>query len=144
MPTIASFMTLSSDRHILMVGSVIRAYMNNLFIHKFIIYFIIIYLSIKNVYINNKPAGFEPGTVVAVKVRHPGVSNTILRDFAIMLGIARLANFVPGLQGLQLEQTLRQFAAPLKEQVGPIPWLQKSNDEYRLLHHDQHHNNRST
>lgn len=36
------------------------------------------------------PAGFEAGQVVAVKVRHPGVADTILRDFSTMVAVARV------------------------------------------------------
>ncbi|GFH07511.1 ABC1 domain-containing protein [Haematococcus lacustris] len=62
-------------------------------------------------------AGFQAGQVVAVKVRHPGVADTILRDFSTMLALARCASAVPALAHLRLEDTLKQFAAPLKEQV---------------------------
>jgi hypothetical protein len=55
--------------------------------------------------------------VVAVKVRHPGVADTILRDFSTMMSLARLASMVESLSHLRLEETLSQFAAPLKEQV---------------------------
>ncbi|GFH29510.1 ABC1 domain-containing protein, partial [Haematococcus lacustris] len=61
--------------------------------------------------------GFQAGQVVAVKVRHPGVADTILRDFSTMLALARCASAVPALAHLRLEDTLKQFAAPLKEQV---------------------------
>lgn len=62
-------------------------------------------------------AGFESGQVVAVKVRHPNVATTILRDFSLMMWVAHLASQVPQLSHLRLEDTLKQFAAPLKEQV---------------------------
>ena len=57
------------------------------------------------------------GTVVAVKVPHPGVVESIRRDFALMLRMAQLTSLLPGLHGLHLEETLAQFAAPLQEQV---------------------------
>lgn len=59
------------------------------------------------------------GIVVAVKVRHPGVSQAIQRDFALMLRMARIASLVPFIRELRLEDTLAQFAAPLREQVDP-------------------------
>lgn len=61
--------------------------------------------------------GYPAGTVVAVKVRHPGVGNAILRDFRTMMWVAHVAAALPGLQNLRLEETLKQFAAPLREQV---------------------------
>lgn len=61
--------------------------------------------------------GLVAGTQVAVKVRHPGVENAIIRDFALMIGIAQLAELVPALRRLRLQESLQQFAAPLREQV---------------------------
>ncbi|MEW5312540.1 MAG: hypothetical protein WDW38_004169 [Sanguina aurantia] len=61
--------------------------------------------------------GFKPGTTVAVKVRHPGVGNAVVRDFGTMMYVARLASKLPALRNLRLEDTLKQFAAPLTEQV---------------------------
>lgn len=57
------------------------------------------------------------GRLVAVKVRHPGVGETIARDFALMLRAARAAAWLPSLAALRLEDSLEQFAAPLREQV---------------------------
>ena len=62
--------------------------------------------------------GMDAGSMVAVKVRHPGVSEAIERDFALMAGAAALLGALPGLRQLRLEETLKQFAAPLREQVG--------------------------
>ena len=56
---------------------------------------------------------------MAVKVRHPGVSQAIQRDFALMMRMARIASLVPFIRELRLEDTLAQFAAPLREQVRP-------------------------
>ncbi|KAK9836261.1 hypothetical protein WJX81_000321 [Elliptochloris bilobata] len=61
--------------------------------------------------------GIDPGTVVAVKVRHPGVGQAIQRDFALMLRVARLLSLLPATAHLRLEDSLSQFAAPLREQV---------------------------
>ena len=54
---------------------------------------------------------------MAVKVRHPGVGQAIQRDFALMLRVARLLSLLPATAHLRLEQSLAQFAAPLREQV---------------------------
>lgn len=62
--------------------------------------------------------GVPAGSTVAVKVRHPGVGAAILRDFATMMAVAHVASMLPSLAHLRLEQTLSQFAAPLREQVG--------------------------
>lgn len=58
-----------------------------------------------------------PGTVVAVKVRHPGVSLTMQRDFALMQRAALLSASTPGLARLNLQESVRQFGAPLREQL---------------------------
>jgi len=55
--------------------------------------------------------------VVAVKVRHPGVGQAIQCDFALMLRVARLLSLLPATAHLRLEDSLAQFAAPLREQV---------------------------
>ena len=70
----------------------------------------------------NPPAPDTPppartGAVVAVKVRHPGVSDAIERDFALMSGAASVAARLPALRTLRLEESIKQFAAPLREQV---------------------------
>ena len=59
----------------------------------------------------------KEGSVVAVKVRHPGVSESIERDFALMTAAAKVAEFIPAVRDLRLEESLKQFAAPLREQV---------------------------
>ncbi|KAI5078367.1 hypothetical protein GOP47_0006038 [Adiantum capillus-veneris] len=54
---------------------------------------------------------------VAVKVRHPGVTDVIRRDFIIMNWIANLSTLVPGLRWLRLDESVRQFAAFMFTQV---------------------------
>ncbi|KDD74772.1 hypothetical protein H632_c1085p1, partial [Helicosporidium sp. ATCC 50920] len=61
--------------------------------------------------------GAAPGTRVAVKVRHPGVCDSIERDFALMQAAAAMLGRLPGLAHLRLGESLEQFAAPLREQV---------------------------
>jgi len=61
--------------------------------------------------------GCHAGQIVAVKVRHPGTADAILADFEAMLWVASALAGLPAAKGLRLEDTLRQFAAPLKEQV---------------------------
>jgi hypothetical protein len=52
-------------------------------------------------------------------VRHPGVSEAIERDFETMVWVAHVATqLFPSIRSLRLEDTLKQFAAPLHEQVG--------------------------
>lgn len=53
------------------------------------------------------------------QVRHPGVEEAIIRDFALMVGLAQAAEVLPILRRLRLQETLKQFAAPLREQVPP-------------------------
>ena len=54
---------------------------------------------------------------MAVKVRHPGVGQAIARDFSLMMFVARAVSWLPGMRRLRLEDSLKQFAAPLTEQV---------------------------
>lgn len=61
--------------------------------------------------------GMPSGTVVAIKVKHPGVSQSIQRDFSIMMWLAHQLEWVPALRKLRLAESLSQFAAPLREQV---------------------------
>lgn len=55
--------------------------------------------------------------LVAVKVRHPGVSEVIRRDFTIIKGIASLSTFIPGLRWLRLDESVQQFAVFMLTQV---------------------------
>ena len=70
--------------------------------------------------------GIDRGTVVAVKVRHPGVVEAIQRDFELMSavidGFGRLGrlgwfgqSFSDGIR--LLKESVQQFAGPLREQV---------------------------
>lgn len=61
--------------------------------------------------------GMDEGSLVAVKVRHPGVTESIHRDFALMTAVVRILSHLPALKDLRLEESLKQFAAPLREQV---------------------------
>lgn len=55
--------------------------------------------------------------LVAVKVRHPGVSDVIRRDFIIINWVANLTTLVPGLRWLRLDESVRQFAVFMLTQV---------------------------
>lgn len=61
--------------------------------------------------------GVAPGTLVAVKVRHPGVESLMAQDFVLMDRAARLAGQLPGLKSLRLDESVRQFGGPLQEQL---------------------------
>ncbi|KAJ4837742.1 hypothetical protein Tsubulata_015335 [Turnera subulata] len=56
-------------------------------------------------------------TVVAVKVRHPGVGESIRRDFNIINFAAKLSAFVPALNWLRLDESVQQFAVFMLSQV---------------------------
>ena len=60
---------------------------------------------------------YQPGTVVAVKVRHPGVTLLMEQDFTLMQRAANFSTQVPVLADLKLDESVRQFGAPLKEQL---------------------------
>jgi aarF domain-containing kinase len=55
--------------------------------------------------------------VVAVKVRHPGVGESIRRDFAIINSVAKISNFIPTLKWLRLDESVQQFAVFMMSQV---------------------------
>ncbi|KAG6554820.1 hypothetical protein Mapa_003403 [Marchantia paleacea] len=54
---------------------------------------------------------------VAVKVRHPGVSEVIRRDFTIINWVAKVSTFLPGLSWLRLDESVQQFAVFMLTQV---------------------------
>ncbi|XP_017223622.1 uncharacterized protein LOC108200073 [Daucus carota subsp. sativus] len=55
--------------------------------------------------------------VVAVKVRHPGVGNSIRRDFQIINLVAKTSTFIPALKWLRLDESVQQFAVFMMSQV---------------------------
>ncbi|CAD7703840.1 unnamed protein product [Ostreobium quekettii] len=61
--------------------------------------------------------GRPAGTTVAVKVRHPNVDLAFERDVSLMLMLAHWVCKLPYVKGLKLEETLKQFAGPMREQV---------------------------
>uniref|UniRef100_A0A7S3XDT7 ABC1 atypical kinase-like domain-containing protein n=1 Tax=Picocystis salinarum TaxID=88271 RepID=A0A7S3XDT7_9CHLO len=64
-----------------------------------------------------KFSAYPAGTPVAVKVRHPGVEKKIRTDFEVMQTLAYISSKIPGLANMRLEESIRQFAMPLFEQV---------------------------
>ncbi|KAJ4760896.1 Protein kinase superfamily protein [Rhynchospora pubera] len=54
---------------------------------------------------------------VAVKVRHPGVGESIRRDFVLINSVARISSLIPGLSWLRLDESVRQFAVFMMSQV---------------------------
>ncbi|KAK6932471.1 ABC1 atypical kinase-like domain [Dillenia turbinata] len=55
--------------------------------------------------------------LVAVKVRHPGVGESIRRDFVIINTIAKISNLIPTLRWLRLDESIQQFAVFMLSQV---------------------------
>jgi aarF domain-containing kinase len=60
---------------------------------------------------------FADGATVAVKVRHPGVSELMEQDFKLMKRAAAIIGALPGGSGPQLKESLMQFGAPMREQM---------------------------
>nr|XP_043618609.1 probable serine/threonine-protein kinase abkC [Erigeron canadensis] len=54
---------------------------------------------------------------VAVKVRHPGVGESIKRDFEIINVVAKMSGFIPTLKWLRLDESVQQFAVFMMSQV---------------------------
>ena len=73
----------------------------------------------------SNPGAFEEGSVVAVKVRHPGVKDSIELDFELMNFFASstekvvrwLNNGKSSLASAQIKESLMQFGAPMREQI---------------------------
>ena len=55
--------------------------------------------------------------LVAVKVRHPGVGESIRRDFIIIDLVAKISKFIPTLKWLRLDESVQQFAVFMMSQV---------------------------
>ncbi|CAM8989596.1 unnamed protein product [Rhodiola kirilowii] len=55
--------------------------------------------------------------VVAVKVRHPGVGDSIRRDFVIMDVFARISTLIPTVKWLRLDESVQQFSVFMLSQV---------------------------
>lgn len=55
--------------------------------------------------------------VVAVKVRHPGVSEAIKRDFILINLVAKISACFPNLKWLRLDESIQQFAVFMMSQV---------------------------
>ncbi|CAK9181300.1 unnamed protein product [Ilex paraguariensis] len=55
--------------------------------------------------------------LVAVKVRHPGVGESIKRDFEIIDIVAKISKFIPTLKWLRLDESVQQFAVFMMSQV---------------------------
>jgi len=54
---------------------------------------------------------------VAVKVRHPGVGDSIRRDFNIINAVAKISRYIPTLNWLRLDESVQQFAVFMMSQV---------------------------
>ncbi|XP_020115270.1 probable serine/threonine-protein kinase abkC isoform X1 [Ananas comosus] len=55
--------------------------------------------------------------VVAVKVRHPGVSELIRRDFVLINVVTKISQCIPALRSLRLDESVQQFAVFMMSQV---------------------------
>ncbi|KAK7257247.1 hypothetical protein RIF29_31086 [Crotalaria pallida] len=65
----------------------------------------------------NYPGQQTKPVVVAVKVRHPGVSEAIRRDFIIIKTVAKITCSFPHLKWLRLDESIQQFAVFMMSQV---------------------------
>ncbi|MCD9641983.1 hypothetical protein HAX54_028546 [Datura stramonium] len=54
---------------------------------------------------------------VAVKVRHPGVGESIRRDFEVINLVAKISKCIPKLKWLRLDESVQQFAVYMMSQV---------------------------
>lgn len=72
------------------------------------------------------------------QVRHPHVHVLMERDFELMTRFARMARRLPLLRDMRLDESIRQFGAPMREQLDlseeasrPWPLLSRANDRRR-------------
>ncbi|CAN6980999.1 unnamed protein product [Brassica rapa subsp. trilocularis] len=63
------------------------------------------------------PGQKSKSSLVAVKVRHPGVGESIRRDFVIINFVARVSTLVPALKWLRLDESVQQFGVFMLSQV---------------------------
>ncbi|CAH8383967.1 unnamed protein product [Eruca vesicaria subsp. sativa] len=63
------------------------------------------------------PGQKSKSSLVAVKVRHPGVGESIRRDFVIINFVARMSTLVPALKWLRLDESVQQFGVFMLSQV---------------------------
>ncbi|CAN7040350.1 hypothetical protein Bca4012_070296 [Brassica carinata] len=63
------------------------------------------------------PGQKSKSSLVAVKVRHPGVGESIRRDFVIINFVARVSTLIPALKWLRLDESVQQFGVFMLSQV---------------------------
>ncbi|CAN8294240.1 unnamed protein product [Cochlearia groenlandica] len=63
------------------------------------------------------PGQKSKSSLVAVKVRHPGVGESIRRDFVIINSIAKISTLIPALKWLRLDESVQQFGVFMLSQV---------------------------
>ncbi|KFK35680.1 hypothetical protein AALP_AA4G023200 [Arabis alpina] len=63
------------------------------------------------------PGSKSKSSLVAVKVRHPGVGESIRRDFVIINLVAKISTLVPALKWLRLDESVQQFGVFMLSQV---------------------------
>ncbi|CAG9467420.1 unnamed protein product [Pedinophyceae sp. YPF-701] len=78
--------------------------------------------------------GLPEGTKVAVKVLHPGVTTLMERDFHLMERVAAMASRSTYLEWMRLEDSIKQFGAPMREQLDlalEAESLRRFNEHFR-------------
>uniref|UniRef100_A0A1J3JJR7 ABC1 atypical kinase-like domain-containing protein n=1 Tax=Noccaea caerulescens TaxID=107243 RepID=A0A1J3JJR7_NOCCA len=63
------------------------------------------------------PGQKSKSSLVAVKVRHPGVGESIRRDFVIINLVAKISTLIPALKWLRLDESVQQFGVFMLSQV---------------------------
>ncbi|KAJ4915443.1 Protein kinase superfamily protein [Raphanus sativus] len=63
------------------------------------------------------PGQKSKSSLVAVKVRHPGVGESIRRDFVIINFVAKISTLIPALKWLRLDESVQQFGVFMLSQV---------------------------
>ncbi|EOA36827.1 hypothetical protein CARUB_v10008587mg [Capsella rubella] len=63
------------------------------------------------------PGQKSKSSLVAVKVRHPGVGESIRRDFVIINLVAKISTIIPALKWLRLDESVQQFGVFMLSQV---------------------------
>ncbi|RIK09048.1 MAG: hypothetical protein DCC49_07480 [Acidobacteria bacterium] len=62
-------------------------------------------------------ARLADGEVVAVKVRRPGIANTMRRDLSIISGVSRFVDLLPGMSNIGLTRMSKEFAKKIQAQL---------------------------
>lgn len=81
-------------------------------------------------------ARLKNGVLVAVKVQHPGIKETITTDLAILQKLVRWVNWLPNTQVIDPKEIFEQFKIALEKELDSRQEAQNNARFYRLNHQE--------